>query len=234
MPIARKAEKRRRRCAGRGRASRAALGILVACTLVTIEGSVAAEEVEAPPAAPAYPPTAPRHDPPAAPPPARPYYAPSPRAYGKPPPTLPYREGQPIPHGYRLEEKPIKGLVVAGYVVTGVPYGIGLLAASGAEFRNESAWLGVPFVGPWLTLGFRDYVCEEHRRDDNEESLECLGEVFLTMGLIVDGIMQTTGGVLLLVGYTATKQKLVLEENALWIRPMRVGSGGGLAIEGLF
>jgi hypothetical protein len=54
------------------------------------------------------------------------------------------------------------------------------------------------------------------------------------MGLIVDGVMQATGGALLLGGYLATKPQLVPNEEALRVRPMRVGSGYGVGVLGEF
>jgi hypothetical protein len=184
--------------------------------------------------APGAPPPAP---PPGYPPPP-PYYAPYPPPYAyapppaQPPPILPYREGEPIPAGYHLEEHPRKGLVTAGWILTGISYGIGVTAASSASFKNESGWLAVPLAGPWLTLGRRDYHCDKNSH--NYDSADCVGDVFVVMGLIMDGVLQTGGGTLLLVGYLSTKQELVRDDVVLRIRPMRVGSGHGVGVSGSF
>jgi hypothetical protein len=58
--------------------------------------------------------------------------------------------------------------------------------------------------------------------------VECLADVFVVMGLIADGIMQTAGGTLLLIGYMNPKRELVREHARVRVRPMRVGSGYGI------
>src|SRR5690606_1057318 len=50
------------------------------------------------------------------------------------PPVLPYREGQPVPAGYHLEERPSRGALTTGYLLTGIPYDIGLIAAFSGQF----------------------------------------------------------------------------------------------------
>jgi hypothetical protein len=107
-----------------------------------------------------------------------------------------------------------------------IPYGIGALSAVAAKGSNESSWLYVPVAGPWLTMGLREYgSCQRPNTDD---SLRCVADIFVVMGLIFDGVIQVTGGTLLLVGYLNTKQELVRDEAALRIRPVQVGSGYGL------
>ncbi|HMJ12990.1 MAG TPA: hypothetical protein VK524_16325 [Polyangiaceae bacterium] len=151
------------------------------------------------------------------------------------PDELPYREGAPIPVGYHREERPRTGLVTAGWIVTAIPYGVGLAAAAGSEFRNQGGWLAVPFAGPWLTMGRRDYSCgDSNQDDDGSEGLNCAGEVFLILGLIFDGVMQAAGGTLLLIGYTSPKTLLVRDEAKLRLRPMHIGSGHGLGVDGSF
>jgi hypothetical protein len=144
---------------------------------------------------------------------------------------MPYRSGDPIPPGYRVEERPRKGLVVAGWIVTAVPYGIGLMAATSGGFENKSSYLAVPWAGPWLTLGQRQY-CEP--TEGASESVDCVGDVFIVMGLIMSGVVQFAGGTLLLVGHLATKDTLVRNDQALHVGPMRVGSGYGMGVGGAF
>jgi hypothetical protein len=97
--------------------------------------------------------------------------------------------------------------VVAGWVLFLTGYGIGGLGAIGASEGNESGWLFAPVVGPWMTLGRRSYSgCDQ---TDNTNGLGCVGDVFATMGLIVDGVLQLAGVTLLTVGYLAPKRTLV-------------------------
>ncbi|MDQ2644813.1 MAG: hypothetical protein M3020_13440 [Myxococcota bacterium] len=147
------------------------------------------------------------------------------------PPVYPYRDGMPLPPGYHLEERPRRGLVIAGWLTAGIPYALGLTVAASADFGNESGWLAVPFVGPWLTLGRRDYGCDE--REEGEEDRSCLEDTVVAP-LILSGIAQTAGGTLLLVGYLVTKNYAVRNDVSSVVLPSRVGSGYGLTWTGGF
>jgi hypothetical protein len=84
-------------------------------------------------------------------------------------------------------------------------------------------------------MGRRDYACGESDEDgDGSEGLSCVGDVFMVMALIFDGVMQATGGTLLLIGYTSPKTLLVRDGATLRLRPMHVGSGHGFGIDGSF
>lgn len=160
------------------------------------------------------------------------YQQPSPQQY-RLPDRMPYKEGKPIPIGYHVEDVPNKGLVTAGWITTTIPYAIGLFAAVSADFKNESGWLAAPVVGPWLMLGKRDYGCEDEHGDASQ-SLDCVADVFVVMGLITDGIIQAAGGSMLLAGYVATKPMLVRDEEAVRVAPMQVGTGYGVGALGRF
>ena len=146
-----------------------------------------------------------------------------------------YREGDPVPPGFHVEDKPRSGLVTAGLVLVLVPYAIGAFASIAANFGNESSWLLAPVVGPWITMGQRHYNgCDSSSKSDASNALGCTADVFVTMGLIVSGIMQATGGTLLLLGYLNPKPTLVRDDAVLRIRPMNVGSGYGLGLQSAF
>ena len=152
------------------------------------------------------------------------------------PPEIPYREGKPIPPSYRLEERPRRAAVITGWVVTAVPYGIGLVAAYSSDFANASGWLAVPWVGPWLTMGLRDWHgCDSAQEDDQSDgALNCGRDALAFMGLLIDGMAQAAGGVILTVGYLATKKVLVYEGASWQLTPAPVGSGYGLSATGAF
>jgi hypothetical protein len=204
-----------------------------------------AESGAQPPPTQARPPQAPppQAAPPQATPPAQPAGAqpapgysspyPPPHPYAYPyaqlPPHYPYREGTPIPPGYHLESRPRSGFVTAGFVVTGIPYAIGLMAASSATFANASGWLAIPFAGPWLTMGNREWRCLG--KSESEQSDNCAPDLILAP-LIVDGVIQTIGGTFLLIGYLATKEYVVRDDLALVVAPSPVGSGYGLNLFG--
>lgn len=150
----------------------------------------------------------------------------------RPPDEIPYEDGAPIPMGYRIVEAPRQGLVTAGYIVTGIPYGFSAMTALGADFRNASGYLLLPFIGPWLTLGHRNYgTCQSN---ESEQELRCVADIFVVMALISDGVMQATGGALLLSGYVATRKKLVRQSRSLELRPGMFGMGYGMTVRGTF
>lgn len=172
--------------------------------------------------------------PPSQPPPYQPQaqYTPTQQFQLPPPRRRRYVEGEPIPVGYHLEEKPQQGLVTAGFIVLLIPYGISALTALAAKGSNESTWLYAPVAGPFLTIGLREYgTCNKPGASD---SLRCLADVFVVTGLIFDGIMQVTGATLLLAGYLNTKTELVRDERALRILPTQVGTGYGMGLRGGF
>jgi len=146
---------------------------------------------------------------------------------------LPYTAGEPIPLGYRLVEEPRYGLVTAGWVLTGVTYGLGAAAALSANFDNASGFMLVPFVGPWLTLGRRDHAdCSDSSGAD--DGLRCVGDVFVILGIVADGLLQAGGAALLFSGYLAKRAKLVRADLAWSLSPRPIGSGYGLAATGAF
>lgn len=173
---------------------------------------------------PQYPPQYQQQPPPQYP--LDPQYPQYPRSYRQR--SQRWRDGDPVPPGYHVEERPRQGLVTAGLIMVLVPYGIGLLAAAAAKFDNQSTWLAAPVVGPWFMMGQRHYaVCT---KSDTQNSLGCVGDIFLVMGLVIDGVVQTTGATLFLVGFLATKPDLVRDDRALRIAPTRIGSGYGLGL----
>ena len=143
-----------------------------------------------------------------------------------------WREGDPVPPGYHVEDKPRSGLVTGGLIMTLVPYSIGAFAAISAKFGNESTWLLAPVIGPWMTMGQRRYY--DCPRSGGGDTLGCAADVFVAMGLIVSGVVQAAGATLLLVGVLNTKPGLVRDDTALHVRPMTVGSGYGLGLQSAF
>jgi hypothetical protein len=152
-----------------------------------------------------------------------------------PPPGSParlrYREDAPIPRGYHVEERIRKGLVIGGAITLGIPYTIGLAAASGSSFRNESGWLALPALGPFITLGRRRADCHA-----GSEAVSCFGDVMLGFALVLDGMVQTAGATLLLIGVSTRKTELVRNDLAtVSLLPGPIGkSGYGLHAIGSF
>ena len=180
--------------------------------------------------------SAPAAPPPLPPPPAVPSYAPPPASSAsgyQAPPELPYTAGESIPLGYRVVEEPRAGLVTAGWLVSGIAYGLSAMTAISVNGKNASSYLFMPFLGPWFTLGRRDYAnCGS--ADSADSGLRCAGDVFVVMGLVADGVVQATGAALLFSGYLAKRTKLVRSDLAWSLGPRPMGSGYGLAASGAF
>jgi hypothetical protein len=147
---------------------------------------------------------------------------------------LPYEEGLPIPPGYDLVSRPRHGLVVAGSILVGVLWTLGIMAATKENFGDQLGFLLVPGIGPWLTLaaggGKPSYtekciadVCEGQRRVD------------LRPALVVDGIGQTVGAALLVSGLVFPIRHLVQSGVTMSMAPMPIREGGyGLRLVGNF
>ena len=162
----------------------------------------------------------------------QPQYQPYPPLYPAPRPRA-WRDGDPVPPGYHVEEKPRSGLVTGGLIMVLVPYAIGAFAAISAKFGNESSFLLAPVIGPWLTMGQRHYYsCPKD--GSGSDKLGCVADVFVVMGLVVSGVVQAGGATLLLVGILNPKPTLVHDDTSLHVRPMTVGSGYGLGVQSAF
>lgn len=175
------------------------------------------------PGAPVYPP------PPAYPPPIYPApggYPPDPR-----PKYLPYREGEPAPQGYAFDEEVRRGPVIGGLITLGVPYLLGLLVASEESYNNKKGYLVVPGVGPWLTLLLRDSSC-----DPDLAISSCTEDSSARFVLVIDGLLQTAGGIFVAYGFTNTKKRYVREDWAprVAVTPMLSADRVGVSVTGAF
>ena len=156
-----------------------------------------------------------------------------PQARGALPPgmELPYEEGDTIPDGYRLRTQPRRGLIVAGSIVTGVPWMISVTSAVGADFDDKSGFLLVPVVGPWLMLlagGASDDHCDPLS--------DCRGQQSAERSLIVfDGLMQTAGAAMFIAGIAFPRKRLVRKDVTVSLVPAQLGREGyGLGAVGTF
>lgn len=149
----------------------------------------------------------------------------------QPPPYYRYRSGDKLPEGYHIEQRPTTGLLIAGYIVTGVPYAVGLLIALAAGFDNKSPWLLLPVVGPWITLGTRERACNEIG-DSGFDSAYCFGDRTTEWLLGIDGVIQAIGGSLVALGFIVTRSYAVRDQVSYFVVPSPVGSGYGLKAVG--
>jgi hypothetical protein len=145
------------------------------------------------------------------------------------PATLSYRADRPVPKGYRVERRRLRGLIISGSLVFGIPYAVSLAYAPNEPYLN---WLVVPVVGPLL-------ASEAIRECDDSSFADQRGCVYDTegvaTGLRFDGILQMIGAGLLIPGLAVRRPILVRDPTAsLQITPMRLGHGHGVGIVGRF
>jgi hypothetical protein len=145
---------------------------------------------------------------------------------------VPYEDGEPIPAGYQLRREARRGPVIAGSIVMGVPWMLSVTGASADDFENKSGFLLLPGVGPWLMLlagGAKDTNCEPSRDFCSSDNSGLRGV------LVLDGLMQSTGAILLTIGLLYPREHLVPKPLGVSFVPARLGEHGyGLGAVGTF
>ncbi len=145
---------------------------------------------------------------------------------------LPYEEGDPIPPGYRLVTRKRRGLIIAGSIVTGVPWAFGVMAAVGNDFQDNTGLLLIPVIGPWAMLatntardgscGPTDAICEGSKAG-------------LRSVLVFDGIVQLAGASMFVAGMFFPRTRLVRRDVVVSVVPTTLGRGGyGIGAVGTF
>lgn len=160
------------------------------------------------------------------------------------PPLLPYKEGLPVPPGYRVVHRPAKGLTLGGGLTFAAAYVAGLGLAASQGFDNGTAYTAIPLVGPWAAIGGRSFKCAVPitgtatgaavQRALNACVGRAFDEVTTVIFLTADGLIQATGAVLFFVGLASGRDELVrqdLPKTAVTIFPE---GGAGLSVSGHF
>ncbi|MBI4952542.1 MAG: hypothetical protein HY908_10955 [Myxococcales bacterium] len=159
---------------------------------------------------------------------------PPPPLAGLPPPLLvdadgevveemPYLEGQLVPAGYVVDERPRVGLVVLGSIGLGLSYtlSLGIGAAFVAGGNDGGAALFVPGLGPFFAIGTLGVT--------KGGALQNLAR----FALVLDGLGQSGNLAALIVGVTLREQVLVRSELALSLTPTVPGTDApGLGLVG--
>jgi hypothetical protein len=177
------------------------------------------------PGASRYPRTPAWSPPPLAPSTTAPSAAPAGGFY---PAVLPYRDGQPVPPGYRLEERRNRGLTTGGLVTFGVAYATGLGYAAAKGFEDGTGWLALPVAGPWAAIGAQEIECNK-RSLENDCVEQALGGAERITFMTVDGLIQAVGLTLVFVGIGVKTSELVRNDVAalrLELRPRYLGMSG--------
>lgn len=150
-----------------------------------------------------------------------------------PPAVLPYRDGQPIPNAYRLENHANNGLVVGGGLTFLASYATVLGFAASHDFSNGLSWTFAPVVGPYGAIGARSFSCTQ----TDPRSSKCLNravdEVKAVTFLAVDGMIQAVGVTLLFVGLADRRKELVRIDMPVGsVTPYVWGPGRSVAGDG--
>lgn len=125
---------------------------------------------------------------------------------------MPYKEGEPVPDGYRLAtEKKGRGLTIAGICVFGGAYFLSVLGAasslsstSGSSSDTSYAPLFIPIVGPFVMLG----------TDASPSSGNGLAGI-----MILDGLAQVAGATMFIIGMASGEKKVLKRMDAAQAAP---------------
>jgi len=234
--------------------------LIIAVTAPAVAQTPAPAPVAPAPVAPSAPPpgqpaVAPQAAPPAAaappgytyapPPPGYAYAYPAPPGYApgyaapslRQPESAPYHGG-PIPSGYHLEERPRRGLIIGGALTLGIPWMLGITIASTDDFSNQSGWLIVPALGPWITIATRDPEkdCSLTYASGSTPTSVCHDDNAVRTVLILDGLTQAAGTFMLIYGLSSPKKVIARDfVSSLHFTPARMGKlGYGGVLSGEF
>jgi hypothetical protein len=161
-----------------------------------------------------------------------------PQARGALPPgmELPYEDGDPIPAGYRLVKRKRRGLIIGGLITTGIPWLFGVTAAVSNNMQDNTGLLLIPVIGPWAMLA-TDTARDRNCGSANTVSTDvCTSSKAGLRGVLVfDGIVQTVGASMFLVGMFVPRVRLVRSDVVVSVVPTTFGHGGyGLGAIGRF
>lgn len=199
------------------------------------------------PAAPAPAPAAPAEAPPPAPPssytpppgyklvpiesPAEPNVWAPPRV-GYPPLELPYSDGQTVPPGYEVVSRNRFGLILAGTITTGVMWFFSITATVMSQGHDQTGYLVIPVLGPWLMLatgGGKDECTT------SGDYVSCTDNSSVRGLVVFDGLLQLGGAAMFASGFLFPSKHLVRTAPTVGIRPMTFGRAGhGLGLLGSF
>jgi hypothetical protein len=137
----------------------------------------------------------------------------------------------PAPPGYAVTRNPRSPRIVGGAVALGV--GDLVSAAVGAGMLSngdQGGFAFIPVVGPFVALGGFHVTSAGSSGVGVALGMQRLGEdVGLGAALVVGGIAQTVGGILLAEAFTQPRTKLVVATGGFTLRPIPLcmkGSAG--------
>jgi hypothetical protein len=153
--------------------------------------------------------------------------------------TLPYKHGETLPEGYRIERTWQSYWVVPSATVLGLSYFFAVSGAAAADFRGPYGTLAIPMAGPFIALTTRETACRQN--PDLGPFADVPGlcfshdDAYMTTALLVDGVAQIVSGALLFVTLRSPTFVFVRKDLAsLRVFPTRLDGGHGFAIRGVF
>jgi hypothetical protein len=151
--------------------------------------------------------------------------------------TAPSEDEEP-PAGYHVETKARNGLIIAGSIVFGAMYSLGLASGSNMDSSAQPGYLIIPVLGPWIalaTLGSYDEAACDRQVSSGKI---CPPKDGATKAYTIFGLGQLAGIALFTAAFAFPSTHLVpdsLAKNELMLAPMYSGNGlSGLSLAGRF
>jgi hypothetical protein len=114
-----------------------------------------------------------------------------------------WKEGEPVPDGYHVEQRTRRGLVIGGALSFGIPYFFSAFAAAVSADANQGStnplWpMWIPGLGPFIQM-------TQSQTTSSSTATFLLG---------IDGVAQTAGLIMLFAGITSPRNVLVRNDLA--------------------
>jgi hypothetical protein len=116
-------------------------------------------------------------------------------------------------------------MIGSGLFTFAVPYTISAFVGATSN-ENADRYLFVPLVGPWLDLGQRP-ACPI-------AALSCNSETAARVGLVLDGLFQDIGALMVVSGLLWRHEVIVRRVAHVQVSPWFGPTGTGLAMSGTF
>jgi len=140
--------------------------------------------------------------------------------------------GDELPGGGSVESKRSGGAIAFGLVSFILSYGPSAFVAATSPSRSDQ-WLWAPVAGPWIDLATRPHCTADMSIPYPVDP--CLPESLARFGLIVSGILQTSGALLTLVGLPSSAEVRWGDRQARTVRVgPALGTANGLSVDGTF
>ena len=140
--------------------------------------------------------------------------------------------GDELPGGGRVESNRAGGAIAFGLVSFILSYGPSAFVAATSPSKSDQ-WLWVPVAGPWVDLATRP-KCTANMAIELPVD-PCLPESLARFGLIVSGILQTSGALLTLVGLPSSAEVRWGDHQTRSVRlGPSFGVANGLSVDGNF